>query len=335
MLYVLNEYDNGTVMVYDDKGKEKIRYRYEKIYYCDNIDIVTKEDVLNMAKITEIKGVVNGKIVDWVKPLLAKKKLLGVDGYSILDRIDKIFTVKDDYLYVSRYILQSEIFEIFKGVESAKFNFDYLKFDKTDNISMLFGYMNLQDVNLLSLDTTNCTMMHSTFTYCGFKSISFGKKFTTANVMSMKCMFRGTALKSELRLDTFSSEKLIDASEMFKDSEIDKIKFGDRLTLSNVQSIAEMFSGSEIDIVDFNNIELRGTVNAESIFSGSAIGLLDLSKANFDGLESINLRNAFRGIRNTLYEIRINKKALDKLKMCISGDLGISYHYLQSVIKIV
>lgn len=335
MLYVINNYPDGKLLVYDDKDS-------------DFLEVVSKEDVLALSKIIKIQGVKDGKIVDWVQNLEAKKKLLGSDNlttrfYNIL----KSSAIKDGYLHTSMYIAPFIISSLIKYNLECDCKLNYLRFNEVSNLQYIFDGVKINEMILDSFNTKGCLDMSYMFRNVKTDKFSVGSYFDTSEVITMESMFMGFYTTSDVYLSGFSSKKLRDATFMFADCIIPNLRFGKEFKLDNTSLIRSMFARCKIGKLEFDNIELHGKVFANNIFEASDITLLDLSKLNVDNLEFIDMSGAFGGTgvlvgknKARIEKIIINRKAYEILKDMLSSqiegfNLGISEDLLRHKIEVV
>ena len=84
------------------------------------------------------------------------------------------------------------------------------------NMNYMFRDSNLITIDLSPLDTSKVTSMDYMFYYCSYlTSITFGGKFNTSNVTSMKSMFFDTYRITTLDVSSFNTSNVTNMSGMF------------------------------------------------------------------------------------------------------------------------
>lgn len=333
MLYVINEYPDGKVLVYDSIERNK-----ELIF-----QVVSEDTVLRLAKITKIMGVKDDKIVDWKSQEDAKNKLLGVKNPPYEWGVLNGCIVNNNALYISRYMSVVNVKNVLDIVLKNTFgtlDSKYIKFDDTSNLTHLFYGLSFNELNLLYLDTSNCTNMFSMFgSSVIVGKLKLGDNFSTDKVRLMREMFAHSTIYDVIDFTKLSSESLIDVSFMFEDCKAKEVRLGGKFTLNNIKYMRNMFELSKIKVIDFGDTKLRGEVILDCIFALSDAEIIDLSRINIDEVDYMDINSALYKC-HYLKELRINKNAYEKIKQLVSGktveySLGISEEELKKVLRVV
>lgn len=332
MFYIINEYPDDEVLVYDSKGWIR------EITF----EVVSKKEIITLGKITKIMGVKNNKLVEWKPQEDAKNKLLGVEKPEYYSDVNGGYVVQDDFIHISKYMPVKNVHEVITKIcqeEKGDVNFKYLKFEDTSSLNRLFNGTIFSKAIFEYFDTSKCEYMNEMFQNSVIGELRFGKYFNTAKVKEMKGMFSQFRGSDILDLTQLSSESLRDVSYMFECCTIDEIKLGGKFTLSIVEYMQNMFELGRIRKVDFGDVKLTGIINAEHIFALSDIEIIDASNINIDGVTSIRLNSALYRCYS-LSEIIINRKAYNKFKKLVGNTsireyIGIEKMALDAIIKVV
>ena len=163
--------------------------------------------------------------------------------------------------------------------------------------SNMFNYLlNLTDLDLSNLDTSNVTNMNGMF-FAMFSLTSLNlSNFNTSNVANMASMFNSVSSLTGLDLSNFDTSRVIDMSGMFTYmsnlTSLDLSSF-DTSKVTNMSSMfSYMYSLINLDISNFNT---SSVINMGSMFSYmNSLTNLDLS--NFDTSNVINMSLMFYNI---------------------------------------
>ena len=162
-----------------------------------------------------------------------------------IDIDDESYCYDDDRYYTSciaDFIEQNSIknVKIIGGGENLK------------DISNLFTFCNINELDLSSFNTSNVTSMFSMFYYARVKHINMSGLFNTSHVSNMGCMFDGCNVE-KLDLSSFNT--------------------------SNVRNMRGMFNNCiNLKNIDLSNFTAENLIDAENMFT------------KCEKLKSINLR---------------------------------------------
>lgn len=259
MFYVLNEYENNEVLVYDD---------IEKVP-----EIVKRDDVLSLSKIEKIVGIDNGKFYNWVERLFVKFKLLGKNivnskEYDIINYAGVI----DDYLVCSRYIdyILIKAYIRNKGQSCKRLSFKYLKFDEVHNLEGLLQNELFSDTScvydLVNLDTRGCIDMNSMFRRTRTPVIKLGHNFDTRSVKNTNYMFSSVRGADVLDLSGLDMRNVMYADNMFSSARIRNLILGNKFTLDNTCLARSMFVDSTIHIIDLTSVKGNKITDFSNMF---------------------------------------------------------------------
>lgn len=193
------------------------------------------------------------KKINIIDGIIADIDERGYAEISISDTITEIpididnesYCYDDDRYYTSciaDFIEQNSIknIKIIGGGENLK------------DISNLFTFCNINELDLSSFNTSNVTSMFSMFYYTRVKHINMSGLFNTSHVSNMGCMFDGCNI-NELDLSSFNT--------------------------SNVRNMRGMFNNCiNLKNIDLSNFTAENLIDAENMFT------------KCEKLKSINLR---------------------------------------------
>ena len=193
------------------------------------------------------------KKINIIDGIIANIDERGYAEISISDGIIEIPTDIDDESYwydddryytscIADFIEQNSIknVKIIGGGENLK------------DISNLFTFCNINELDLSSFNTSNVTNMFSMFYYARVKYINMSGLFNTSHVSNMGCMFDGCNI-NELDLSSFNT--------------------------SNVRNMRGMFNNCiNLKNIDLSNFTAENLIDAENMFT------------KCEKLKSINLR---------------------------------------------
>ena len=193
------------------------------------------------------------KKINIIDGIIANIDERGYAEISISDGIIEIPTDIDDESYwydddryytscIADFIEQNSIknVKIIGGGENLK------------DISNLFTFCNINELDLSSFNTSNVTNMFSMFYYARVKHINMSGLFNTSHVSNMGCMFDGCNI-NELDLSSFNT--------------------------SNVRNMRGMFNNCiNLKNIDLSNFTAENLIDAENMFT------------KCEKLKSINLR---------------------------------------------
>lgn len=150
---------------------------------------------------------------------------------------------------------------------------------KPPTIAYLFYLsLNLKSADLSDLDTSDITNMTSAFKGAlNLVNVTFGKKFTTKNLLSMSHMFNGCVKLSSVKLTNFDTSNVETINNMFENCrELSSIDLSNFHT-SNLKDMKDLFRNNRrlkyINMLNFETNHLNisyldiisGTNNIESI----------------------------------------------------------------------
>ena len=188
-----------------------------------------------------------------------------------IDIDDESYCYDDDRYYTSciaDFIEQNSIknVKIIGGGENLK------------DISNLFTFCNINELDLSSFNTSNVTSMFSMFYYARVKHINMSGLFNTSHVSNMGCMFDGCNVE-KLDLSSFNTSNVRNMQRMFAGCEnLEKLDLSSFNT-SNVRNMRGMFNNCiNLKNIDLSNFTAENLIDAENMFT------------KCEKLKSINLR---------------------------------------------
>ena len=179
--------------------------------------------------------------------------------------------------------------------------------------SKLFNYfINVTEIDLSNLDTSNVTTMQSMFYKCKSLTSLDLSGFNTSNVTDMLGMFAEMSSITSLDLSSFNTRNVTTMRAMFQAcinlTSLDLSSF----ETSNVTNMNYMFVGmSSIISLDLSNFDTRNVTDMQVMFAlMSSITSLDLS--SFETSNVTNMKNMFYET-NALQTIKLNKATFKSL----------------------
>lgn len=162
----------------------------------------------------------------------------------------------------------------------------------TATVSYMFSKLECNTLRIDDIDMSGADIVISLFERSNIKNLEL--KCKTPTITSIKKMFKGSHIHSDLDLTKIVTHKIINADSAFEDC----IFYG-RLSLRGIdfsesESILNMFSDSKIGTLDlfdtkFFNDEYQDAVCLSGEFSGIKVGTLIISKNDMELLKAIKL----------------------------------------------
>ena len=175
-------------------------------------------------------------------------------------------------------------------------NFRILDTSEVTDMSYMFSYVPLYEIDMSNFDTSNATDM----SYMFYESLRVGAKgvdlgnFDTRKVTNMSYMFYYICYWSRGKgpnLSSFDTSNVTDMSYMFYKcmcgGYLDVRNFDTR----NVKNMACMFYGCTQSYIDVSNFDTRNVTSMASMFSSASITCLDVS--SFDTSNVTTMFNMF------------------------------------------
>lgn len=143
-------------------------------------------------------------------------------------------------VYLSRY--GSSMFNGFSKLQ----NIDIFDVDisKTGSLASFFAYTAIKTINLSSWNTSNVTNMANMFAGCSnLTTVTFGNNFDTSKVTNLSGFFDGATSLHSVDMSMFNTEKLKDASFMFRGAGFETLDLSSFST-SALEKMHYMFYGN-------------------------------------------------------------------------------------------
>ncbi len=146
----------------------------------------------------------------------------------------------------------------------------YLNTENICDMSSMFAWTKISQIDLSGFNTENVTNMSSMFSSCKNLSNLDLSGFNTKNVTNMSSMFSGCENLSNLDLSNFNTENVTDMSSMFYYCQNLKNLNISNFNTKNVTNMEHMFNGCKclttLDLSSFNTVSLT---HFPYMFSGS------------------------------------------------------------------
>ena len=163
------------------------------------------------------------------------------------------------------------------------------------NSSYLFNFINLENIDLTYLDTSQVTTMSYMFSNCRSLTSLDVSNFDTSNVTSMAEMFSNCNNLASLEVSNFDTSKVTTMYLMFSLcknlTNLDLSSFD----TSKVTNMSSMFSGcNRLTSLDVSNFDTSNVTSMSSMFSGCR-GLTSLDVSHFNTTNVTNMMWMFDG----------------------------------------
>lgn len=158
-----------------------------------------------------------------------------------------------------------------------------------NNMSWMFsGCSKLESLNLIGLDTSNCTDFTGMFYGCSSLTSLDLSSFNTSKANSMQQMFIGCNKITSLDLSNFNTSKVTDMAYMFQNcSSLTSLDLSSFNT-SNVTNMSYMFSDcANLTLLDLSNFDISKITGMAWMFNRCSvpnIGLLYATSSTINGL---------------------------------------------------
>ena len=180
--------------------------------------------------------------------------------------------------------------------------------------SLKTSFFSLEFIDLTYLDTSQTTNMSGFFEECeNLKTIVFGEKFETSNVIDFSSMFYGCENLVDLDVSKFNTSKAKDMSTMFWNCrsliELDL----SRWITSNVTDMCMMFglsstiggkTYSKMESLDLSSFDTSNVTDMRDMFCGCD-NLTNLNISSFDTSSVEDMEGMFKGCSN-LISLNVN-----------------------------
>ena len=188
-------------------------------------------------------------------------------------------------------------------VEIEVKNIEKLNTSNITNMSNMFSYSSITNVNLRGLDLSNVTDMSEMFSYCNITNVNLSG-LDLSNVTDMSEMFSYCNI-TNVNLSGLDLSSVIDMSSMFNNSKVVSVDFSNSDT-SNVRRMSGMFYAcSRLTNVNLTGIDTSKVMSMSNMFAYCSqltnldVSPLDTSNVtsmmgmflNCRNLESINVGN--------------------------------------------
>ena len=177
----------------------------------------------------------------------------------------------------------------FAGMTNLEYisGISYLNTQSVINMSGMFCYNSILQIDLSNFDTRNVTDMSGMFSNSSFTSLDVSN-FDTRNVTDMYGMFSGCSLLTNLDVSNFDTRNVTDMSWIFSGcsllTNLDVSNFDTR----NVTDMSGMFSNSSFTSLDVSNFDTRNVKDMSTMFGFcSSLTSLDLSSFNTQSVSNM------------------------------------------------
>ena len=200
----------------------------------------------------------------------------------------------------------NDISYMFSGTSASSINLNGFKTETITNMKGLFYGSDATEIKgYENIDTSNVTDLSYMFAYINLSQIDVSN-YNTSNVTTMGSMFDATAATELIGLENFDTSNVTDMSGMFSGSKIEKLDVSNFNT-SKVTNMNGIFGGSEAtEIIGYENFDTSKVTNMRGMFSQVKIPVLDISK--YDTSNVTDMYALFRFIKGN-----VEIKGLDKI----------------------
>ena len=171
--------------------------------------------------------------------------------------------------------------------------------------SNMFRNANISSgLNMVGFDTSNVVDMSGMFSFSNIPNLDLAY-LDTSNAKSMRSMFEGGRYYSSLDLARFDTRKVEDFSSMFRGINIDSRTLDvSSFDTSNATSFRFMFDGTNLTgNLDLSNFNTSKVIDMSNMFSSSA-SLVNVNLSSFDTRSVIDMHGMFYRARMQVIDIR-------------------------------
>ena len=213
----------------------------QMFYYCQSL---TSLDLSNFdtSQVKNMSGMFNGcsgltsldlsnfdtsQVTDMSRMFygcMSKTGILNINGFSF-ENVNKFSYMFND-THGEKIIMNNVKFGnlpsayngLFYGCKAKTITFINCDTSKMTTMETMFGYSNIQSLDLSNFDTSNVTSMYNMFQYCSLLTSLDLSSFNTSNVTEMVRMFYACHNLTSLDLSSFNTSNVTDMRDMFYNS---------------------------------------------------------------------------------------------------------------------
>ena len=165
----------------------------------------------------------------------------------------------------------------------------------------LFNYLiNVKEIDLTYLDTSNVTSMFVMFQRCeNLEKIIGLENFDTSNVTDMTGMFNKCYKLQTINLSSFDTSRVANMSYMFTGcSDLTELKLSSKFITSSVTDMQSMFQDCEnLAQLDVSRFDTSKVTDVNAMFQ-NCISLKEIDVSGFDTSAVTNMKWMFQGCSN-------------------------------------
>ena len=173
-----------------------------------------------------------------------------------------------------------------------------------DSSCLFYDFTGLISINFNNyFDTSLATNMRYMFYHCSSLETLDLSNFNTSNVTNMSYFVAGGNNLTRLDLSNFDTRNVIIMNhmfsswyakepEVFQESKLKEIIFGDNFLTTNVTNMADMFSGLPLEILDLSNFNTENVTSMYHMFR-ACYNLTTLNLCSFNTKKVIDIEGMF------------------------------------------
>ena len=218
-------------------------------------------------------------------------------------------TITPNEIYVNGELKATSSKKVDLGEEEGEYTITLKWNTPQSNFYRLFFFLNILEVDISKLDTSNIENMSSMFKGCSkLTSIYLGNNINTSTLTSMAEMFYGCSQLTSLDLNILDTSNVNDMKNMFYDCKNLKELHIENFDTSNVETMESMFyECRSLTTLDLSNFRTSSVTNMVNMFLNCQ-SLISLNLQNFD---TSNVQNINRIFYQCISLISLNINSFD------------------------
>ncbi|MBS9336751.1 BspA family leucine-rich repeat surface protein, partial [Fructobacillus papyrifericola] len=195
---------------------------------------------------------------------------------------------------------------LFRGNYQSKYNYfekltsisGQLDTSNVTNMSYMFHYSVVKNLDVSNWDTSNVTNMNSLFLHSDVENLDVSN-WDTSNVTNMSALFSFSDVKN-LDVSNWDTSNVTDMSDMFALSVVKNLDVSNWDT-SNVTNMNSLFLHSDVENLDVSNWDTSNVTDMNSVFGGVQAPVLDVSK--WDTSNVTDMGDMFVGVQAPVLDV--------------------------------
>ncbi len=255
-----------------------------------SIEFYSDGRTFNIAEKYDVSEAQDNSIIMYVEPEKTSSSLIKL----IIVADGKISLPSDCSYFFSFYKMYSS--STVSNLKNLKFN-NSIDTSNVTNMSYMFYYSPIVDLDLSGFNTSNVTNMKSMFYRSSASNFDI-TNFDFSNVTDVSYMFFGTSNAGTLSFKNFSAPKLVNASHFLELTSYDQIEINN-LNAPNLIDMSYMFNNTRTTKIMFTNVNTSNVEKMNYMF-GLTYNLTEIDLSNFNFNSSANMDNMFLNTKATV-----------------------------------